>query len=349
MALADFSASYQIGCRLLTVVSKMDSREQPLVSVVTPVFNGERYLHECIESVLSQTYTNWDYTIVNNCSTDRTLEIAREYAVKDPRIRVQNNEKFVRVIKNHNIACRQISPASKYCKVVFADDWLFPECLEKMVRLGEEHPSVKIVQAYCLAEKKVVGDGLPYPSTVVPGRDACRMKLLTVGLAIFGAASTLMYRSDIVRSRHSFYNESNLQGDTEVCFEFLEHHDYGFAHQVLSFQRGVEEGSMTSIAQTLQSHLPGRLYNLVTYGPKYLGETELEGAIREHLQVYYRFLGGQVFKGRNRDFWGLHRGKLASVGHPLSNARLAVHAFFYLLDVVLNPKRTAERIARRLR
>jgi glycosyltransferase involved in cell wall biosynthesis len=50
------------------------------VSVVTPVFNGEKYLRACIESVLAQSYDNWDYTIVDNCSTDSTLAIAHEYA-----------------------------------------------------------------------------------------------------------------------------------------------------------------------------------------------------------------------------------------------------------------------------
>ena len=48
----------------------MNRSSQPLVSVVTPVYNGAEYLSECIESVLAQTYQNWDYTIVNNCSTD---------------------------------------------------------------------------------------------------------------------------------------------------------------------------------------------------------------------------------------------------------------------------------------
>jgi glycosyltransferase involved in cell wall biosynthesis len=49
----------------------------PLVSILTPVYNGEKYLAECIRSVLAQTYQNWEYTIVNNCSTDKTLEIAK--------------------------------------------------------------------------------------------------------------------------------------------------------------------------------------------------------------------------------------------------------------------------------
>src|SRR5439155_14855095 len=105
----------------------MSIHSQPLVSVVTPVYNGEKYLSECIESVLAQTYQNWEYIIVNNCSTDNSLEIAQGYAKKDPRIGIHNNPEFVGVIQNHNIAFRQVASASKYCKVVHADDWLFPE------------------------------------------------------------------------------------------------------------------------------------------------------------------------------------------------------------------------------
>ena len=107
----------------------MDSAAPPLVSMVTPVYNNEEYLVECIESVLAQTYQNWDYTIVNNCSTDKTGEIARRYAAKDPRIKVYDSQQFLRAVPNHNLALRQISARSKYCKIVFADDWIFPRCL----------------------------------------------------------------------------------------------------------------------------------------------------------------------------------------------------------------------------
>jgi len=58
---------------------------QPLVTVLTPLYNGEKYLAECIESVLNQTYLHWNYVIVNNCSTDGSLAIAASYAAKDRR------------------------------------------------------------------------------------------------------------------------------------------------------------------------------------------------------------------------------------------------------------------------
>src|ERR1700683_1050672 len=105
----------------------------PLVSVVTPAYNEEKYLGECIESVLAQTYTNWDYTIVNNGSTDGTLAIAQKYAAANPRIRVISHDTVIPALANFNFSLRQASTASKYYKMVLADDWMFPECLERMV------------------------------------------------------------------------------------------------------------------------------------------------------------------------------------------------------------------------
>src|SRR5215468_3228733 len=99
---------------------------RPLVSIVTPVYNGGQYLAKCIESVLAQTYEAFEYIIVNNCSTDCSLEVAKEYERKDKRVRVQTNSKFVGLIENHNIAFRSISEDSTYCKVVCADDWIYP-------------------------------------------------------------------------------------------------------------------------------------------------------------------------------------------------------------------------------
>ncbi|MCK7480584.1 MAG: glycosyltransferase [Candidatus Moduliflexus flocculans] len=105
------------------------------VSILTPVYNGEKFLRPCIESVLKQTHQDWEYVFVDNCSEDATPEIIREYARQDRRIRIVTNESFVGIIENHNIAFSQMSPKADYCKVVQADDWIYPECLEKFVRL----------------------------------------------------------------------------------------------------------------------------------------------------------------------------------------------------------------------
>ena len=319
--------------------------QSPLVSVVTPVYNGERFLRQCIESVLAQTYEHWDYTIVNNCSADRSLDIAQEFAARDPRIRVHTNDVFVPVIQNYNNAFREISRESKYCKVIAADDWLFPECLEKMISLAEEHPSVAIVGAYALAESKVIWQGLPFPSTVVAGREICRAWLLG-GPYVFGTASSELFRSDIIRSRHAFYNESNFHADSEVCLEVLRDNDFGFVHQILVFH-GAQRDSLTSFSHRMNTYLPYWLYELVEYGPGYLHAEELATRIREVLARYYRYLGEQVYQRRDAAFWNYHRNKLAAVGYPLSTVRVAAAATSYALN--LDPESMVKAVVRRFR
>ena len=67
----------------------------PLVSVITPVYNREKYLVECIESVLNQTYKNFEFIIIDDKSSDNTLQIIKNYALNDPRIRVLENDKNI--------------------------------------------------------------------------------------------------------------------------------------------------------------------------------------------------------------------------------------------------------------
>lgn len=320
--------------------------EQPLVSVATPVHNGERYLPRCIESVIAQSYVNWDYTIVNNCSTDGTLAIALEYASRDRRIRVHNNSSFLPINANYNMAFRQISPQSKYCKVVAADDWLGPDCLMQMVRVAEEHPSVAIVGAYGLKGARVEWVGLPYPSTVVPGRVPARLRLLE-GKDVFGAATAVLYRSDIIRNRDPFFDESNFHADSRVCLEILARRDYGFVHQVLTFRRQEDENSMGAVSEEFKTIHFAILGDLVACGRDFLSEQELRDRTREHLREYYRFLGIELFKGRNRQFWKLHRAKLTEAGYPLSRTRVAMGALAYLSNIALNPKRSYERLVER--
>ena len=93
----------------------MSNTQPPLVSIITPVYNGEAYLRECIESVLRQTYQNWEYIIVNNQSEDATLTIAEECIRGEPRIRVITNKEFVGQVANQNIGIRQMSSASEFC------------------------------------------------------------------------------------------------------------------------------------------------------------------------------------------------------------------------------------------
>lgn len=318
---------------------------QPLVSVVTPVHNEVEFLPECIESVLVQTYQNWDYVIVDNCSTDGSAEIAEKYAHQDRRIRVHRNKKFLHAIPNHNAALRQISPGSKYCKVVFGDDWLFPECLERMVAAAEENPSVGIVSAYTLEGQRVTLSGLPYRTRVVSGREICRKHFLEQ-LYLFGSANSLLYRADLVRDRSPFFNESNIHADTEVCFALLRNCDFGFVHQVLTFTR-VRPGSLSTHSSSIQSDFACMLHILKRYGPDFLTDEELRSRIEEQLSAYYQYLGKNMLLGRADGFWQWHKREMSEAGVPLSRARLAIAALAELCDALLHPRHSINRLLKR--
>ncbi len=318
----------------------------PLVSVATPVYNCEKYLAECIESVLAQTYQNWEYVVVNNCSTDRTMEIAQVYARKDTRIRIHNNQEFVSALQNHNTAFRQISPASKYCKVVHADDWLFPDCISQMVKVAETHPSVGIVGAYRLDGVRVNLAGLPYPSTVVPGREICRSTLLRRQY-VFGSPTSVLFRSDLIRDRKTFYNESHVHADKEACFDVLQNSDFGFVHQVLTFTRRHKEAA-TSFSNRFNTYLLGNLIILIKYGPVYLDREEYERCLKRHMKQYYAFLGRSAWHLREAEFWDYHKKGLRDIGFPLSLPKLISASLFEVMDLLLTPKKTVEKIAGRI-
>jgi len=319
----------------------MKLESQPLVSVVTPVYNCAEYLSECIESVLAQTYQNWNYTIVNNCSTDGTAEIARRYAARDPRIRVFENQEFLRAVQNHNHALRQISPASKYCKIVFADDWIFPACLEEMVALAEEHPSVGIVGAYGLKGREVMWAGLPYPSRLVTGRDICR-KLFLDRLYVFGSATSLLYRSSLVRAHDPFYNESNIHADMEACVSLLRNCDFGFIHQVLTFSRA-RAGSLETVSSDFNSLAAGKLYDLVTYGQNFLTPEEHTACVNRSVGLYYESLVGGMLRGLDSKYWDFHKKKLAELGIHFSRTRMLKVAMVKSFMAVLNPRAAVEK------
>jgi glycosyltransferase involved in cell wall biosynthesis len=331
----------------------MDGQTQPLVSVVTPVYNGSKYLAECIESILAQTYPNWEYVIVDNCSTDSSLEIAQSYAQKDPRIRVHRNQTFVGMVENHNIALRLISPESVYCKVVHADDWLFPQCLADMVTLAETHPSVSIVGAYAIQGVRVVWDGLPYPSTVVPGHEVCRRSLPGGGFYVFGSPTSVLIRADCIRKHEAFYNGHRFHTqfmDQEVCYEVLRDTDFGFVHQVLTFSRLHDESSTTSTARTgLNIDLVAKLNILTRYGLIYLSKEEYERRFTKIMREYYRFLARNVFRWNRRQFWNYHKDALDYIGYPLSSLKLLKASLTEIIDTILSPKQIVTKMLGRVR
>src|SRR5246127_6023313 len=110
----------------------------PLVSVGLFVYNGERFIEEALQSILKQTFTDFELIISDNASTDRTGEIVKAYAERDNRIRYYRNEKNIGAGWN---ARRVYELATgKYFKWATADDFLEPDLLRRCVEILESDP-----------------------------------------------------------------------------------------------------------------------------------------------------------------------------------------------------------------
>jgi len=122
----------------------------PFVSVVMPVYDGERFLRDAIESVLAQTYPNFELVIVDDGSRDSSFRIAQEYAARDPRVRPLRNEHNLGIVKTRNRAFAEASREAVYFAVLDADDVCEPTRLEHQVLFLEHNPDHALVGGHTL-------------------------------------------------------------------------------------------------------------------------------------------------------------------------------------------------------
>lgn len=149
---------------------------KPDISVIMSVYNGEMYLAEAIESVINQTYKNWELIIINDCSTDTTAEILADFASRDGRIKVYTNEVNLKLPSSLNKAVSLCN--GKYIARMDADDICLADRLEKQYRFMEDNSDVALSSCRFLTVKNGV-----YASGGAGGRcdsEAIKAMLLTV-------------------------------------------------------------------------------------------------------------------------------------------------------------------------
>jgi glycosyltransferase involved in cell wall biosynthesis len=262
--------------------------EQPLVSVVTPVYNGADLLEECIESVLRQTYANWTYTIVDNASTDTTADIAERFVRKDSRISHRRFEEFVGAVDNANRAYGCVDPGSAWCKPLLADDWLYPECLERMVAVAARSDTIAIVSAYQRWGDRVHLVALPYDEEVFEGRTVLG-RLLEGAPNVLGNPTSVLVRTDRVLAREAFYEKTLEHGtDTDAFFRTLLEGDLGFVHQVLTYARR-QGNTRYERGQRIGTSYAEQLIFLVRYGRSVLDDARYRTTLRRFLGSYVRY------------------------------------------------------------
>ena len=315
-------------------------------SVVTPFYNTDPYLAECVESVLRQTHRNFEYILVDNQSSDRSGAIAEEYAKRDSRIRFIRSDQFRPQIPNYNYALQHISDDSRYVKIAQADDSLYPACLTELVAIAEANPNVAVASCHDLNSLKLYGSGLSPHQRVLTGQEAARLYLLK-GFFFFGSPTSVLYRSDIVRERTPFFREQALHADTEVIFEILTNHDFAFVHQVLCFIR-TQDDSLTARLNNMSDNTLDRLIIVKRFGKLYLSPTEYDDCLSGSLAWYYEELGrrwiAQHLGKPSDEFWEFQRKGLQTIGEKIRATPMIRAVGRMLLRTLLNPGKMAEKL-----
>ena len=174
---------------------------KPLVSIITPCYNGEKNAHRMIESVLSQTYSPIEYIFINDGSTDKTEELFKSYLP-------QFEEKGIKVIYRYQENAGQSAAVNlglklftgDYLSWADADDILFPDSVEKRVEILENHPEYGCVQsdAYMVREDNIekpfkkISEGFPH------SRNENQFELCLKGDCYIGAPHCFLVRRSIL-------------------------------------------------------------------------------------------------------------------------------------------------------
>jgi glycosyltransferase involved in cell wall biosynthesis len=299
----------------------------PLVAIVIPVYNTEKYIAECLDHILAQTYSNWVCLITDNASTDNTVSIIKRYTCVDTRFQLFQNTTTVPAIENWNIAySRVLGFEAKYAKLEPADDWMYPEFLEKMIAILELDEDIGACFSFRLDGQIVNCFGLNiYEGNVFNGKMILHAELIR-GLWISGSLGSPLYRVSALKSISPVlhvYNEKNIHADTELAHDIMQRYNIGFVYQVLSYFRWHNDALTSSIAKRYNTYQNGHeqtLYKRLDIFP------DLYISYHVHRLFYAWFL---LKKRKNKECIEWHTKHLE---RPISTKEYILSPFFIFMN-----------------
>lgn len=314
----------------------------PLVSVISPTYNHENFIAECIESVMAQTYENWEMLIIDDGSTDSSYAIACEYARKDKRIKIftKKNAGIFRLAESYNFALSQ--SMGKYVSILECDDVWLPRKLEIQVGVLEANP------------ESLLSWGKAYKSTVdlsnyhyiAPINEEDEPMFFNKPTGNFlkpfifrtiVPAMTIVIRRDALTSIGGFLQGFNLPlVDIPTTLELLMKGEFAYINEPLGHWRI----SPNQVTKTYTAEMISGLYSLIQSAMQRFPQIfEAAGLSKSEIDLHFRkrLVKGYSSSGRyklmRKDFRGARKDYLRSIFHygllePLWKVRSLVGFFF---------------------
>jgi glycosyltransferase involved in cell wall biosynthesis len=233
-----------------------------LVSICIPVYNAGPYLEACLDSVLAQTFGNYEIIAVDDGSTDGSVSILESYASRFPKMKVHLNPKNLGLVGNWN-RCLELSSGT-WVKYVFQDDLLAPSCLDKMMDAAKKGSALVLSKREFLLEENASEDlkryfrqtvltlDKIYKGAVPAFLEARRISELCVkyiSLNFIGEPSLILFRKDVLAEVGSFDADLGQICDLEFCLRIATRKGMAYVNEPL-VQFRVHASSATSFNTT---------------------------------------------------------------------------------------------------
>ena len=191
--------------------------EKDLISIVVPVYNVEKYLPRCIESILNQTYKNWEAIFVNDGSIDNSLEILKNYQKKDNRIKIiDKKNEGTGAARNDGIN----ESKGKYITFLDSDDWYEKNFLEKLYNnLKENNSDVSMCNPKMVYDDVLKNKGInTFYFKCINLKETPEKILRILSMPI---SCSKLYKKDIIISNSIFYPNYSFGEDVEFLYKIF--------------------------------------------------------------------------------------------------------------------------------
>jgi len=250
-------------------MTERQSEQKGKVSICLPVYNGEAFLAQAIESVIKQTHPNWELLISDDCSKDASAQIAAQFAQKEPRIKQWVNSKNLSIFGNYNECIERAT--GEFIKPFAQDDLFEPTCLERLTDTFRQNPDVKLVTAArAIVDANGERTGIERffdKTTKIHGEDVIREYIKTFVYRTGTPCQVMFRRKD---KSYGFDTNYFLSGDIEYFLRILETGAYLYLDEVLvSFRR---HGSSATVTMLKDMSFVSDSFNLMKKYQHYLND-----------------------------------------------------------------------------
>jgi glycosyltransferase involved in cell wall biosynthesis len=226
----------------------------PRLSIGLPVFNGENYLSEALDSLLSQTFLDLELIISDNASTDRTQEICQFFAAKDPRVRYSRNENNIGAVQNW-YRTLDLSTGEYYASAAH-DDLYHPEYMKKCIEILDQKPDVVLCYTKTkLIDKsgKFIGDFEVEINTTSPKPHVRLYNVIGIDylcIQLYGVLRTSFFRQ--TRVYQGYYGcDRNTLAELSLLGQIYEINEFLFYHRLHDQTLGAAHNSGKSLQELL--------------------------------------------------------------------------------------------------